>query len=228
VSEISSEPTFRPLLAPVSREGDGDLDAVAFASEEHVLVYVTGLVGNRREVVGLEIHPLPMEHDPDEGPLLEALMINALDTFGSYAPGSLAPIGANLLRRIPLLPVLTFRQDMVAKRRLVAADLSADRQAELGRIASIELSARDATLLGYLDEALLYLNALEERASPASLVAQARGVTERSAANRIAKARAMGLLTPAEKRMAAGGLTDDAVRLDTWRRGALARIERTR
>lgn len=196
-------------FAHLSRPEDGDLDAVAAVADSHLLVCVTGLVDGRREVVALEYHPLPVGFIPEgHDDYIQMRMASALDRVREAGPST--PLSAQLIR-MPLGPLLSYRQRVSEGADFQLTEVPAERRAEL--------SGRDRMALPYLDDALMYVQALERNESPAALIARVRGISISYARNRISKARALDLLTPAEKSVAAGGLTETAQRLRAWRDG---------
>lgn len=197
-------------FAHLARPEDGDLDAVAAVAGAHLLVCVTGLVDGRREVVALEYHPLPQGFIPDAGgDFIQVRMESALDRVREEG-GTPPPLSASVIR-MPLGPLLAYRQQVSEGADFQLSVVSPARVAEL--------SGRDRMALPYLDDALMYVQALERNESPAALISRVRGISISYARNRISKARALDLLTPAEKSVAAGGLTDTARRLVAWRDG---------
>lgn len=203
---------------PLTRRLRGPIDAVAFAQGPHLLICITAVVDGRREVVGLDVQPAPAGLSPERfvlgGELPHAVlgrMDRVLDLYDEFSPDTFKPVSSALLRGIPLTTVLAFRQHEVAMRQKI---LSNRRRLEGSPWASDELSAEDEARLAYLDDALMYVSAVRERAKPAEVIARARSISTRTAEGRIAKARALGLLTPAVGRTASGDLTEDAMRLD--------------
>jgi hypothetical protein len=208
---------FHPLLRLPSP--DLGIDAVAYANRAHLVICVTGVVDGRREVVGVEVQPLPKGFRLDEwmsapGAIRQRLS-RTLETFAEFDSDSMRPTSAALLRGIPLTAILDFRQDEVARRQHIAR-LYKSRGVD-SSIGRNEISADDEARLAYLDDALLYVAALRERAKPADVIAQARSISPRTAEGRVAKARALGLLTKAKGRSASGELTEDGQRLHEWR-----------
>jgi hypothetical protein len=67
-----------------------------------------------------------------------------------------------------------------------------------------------AQMTPYLPDVAAYVLAVRERISPASLIAEARGISVHSANSRIARGRMFGLLTSSGKAIAAGEATSDA------------------
>ncbi|MEI5672623.1 MULTISPECIES: hypothetical protein [unclassified Nocardioides] len=201
--------------------GSGDLDAVLFARGRHLLVCITAIVEGRREIVGLEVQPLPsgfrvsdwaMGGDGPQAVLERAQQ--TLDRFREFSPAEFEPVSAALLRGVPLLAVLGYRASAV-ERQVRIKEALAERRGEVAEHG--ELSREDEAKMTYLDDALLYVEAVREGARPAVAIAEERGISARTAEGRVAKARALGLLTPAVGKTASGELTADAKRLRDWR-----------
>ncbi len=230
-----SKDGFHALLR-LAHESNG-MDAVAFGSRKHLVIAVTAVVGDRREIVGVEVQPLPKGLKISEWPggafgpnHITLRLERVLDTYAEFANDELQPVSAALLRGIPLTTILGFRAEEVREglRRSGIAERGEYRRLgsigtpmgdeELARVfRSEDLSSTDEMRLAYLEDAVLYVTALHERAKPAELIAEARGVSKRTAEGRIAKARALGLLTKASGRTASGDLTAEALRLKKWR-----------
>lgn len=213
------------------------MDAVAFGSRRHLVVAVTAVVGDRREVVGVEVQPLPKGLVLSEWPggtyapgRLMLRLERVLETYAEFEGDELQPVSAALLRGIPLTTLLAFRAEEVRLglqrsgvaeaggfRRLGSIGTPMSDEQLQNALRSKDLPSADEVRLAYLDDALLYVQALHERAKPAEVIADARGVSKRTAEGRIAKARSLGLLTKASGRTASGDLTTDGQRLKEWR-----------
>lgn len=214
-----SKAGFQPLTTVAHPSG---IDAVAVAARAHLVVCVTGVVAGRREVVGMTVSPLPagfrVEAWPGSGTKDVVSYLHALlEAFAAENAGrEFAPVSTALLRGIPLTTVLAFRQSEVEERLAMGERLS--RQGVSTGLGSGALSGEDEQRLAYLDDALMYVEAIRERAKAAEVIARSRGISVRTAEGRIAKARSLGLLTEAEGRRASGSLTAAANRLADWRR----------
>lgn len=203
------------------------LDGVVMASPHHLLLFFTMPVRGKREVVGMQSLPRPpqFKRQPDIQPLHYSWVLPALEAFHSLLPEKVTPLSAALLRGIPLSSVMTFREEQAG----VLDAIAAVRTPGDGRPHKnhAEFSPGDEALLPYLEDAELYVRALTEGAPPAELIARARTISRRSAEGRIAKARKLGLLSPAKGRQASGELTRKAERLRTTRE-RLLRLEEER
>lgn len=191
-------------LRPIARYApDGtDLDAVACVTDDHLIIYVTGLFEGRREVVGLEILQLP--ESADDG--YKGLMASAVE---NAQRSKRRPVSAETMRRFASVgPALEYRQQE-ARESLVAEVRSL-----IERVAEQDYSERrQAQMSAYLPDVLAYVLAIRERMSPAALIAEARGVSPGSANSRIARSRMFGLLTSPGKSVAAGEATPEAIAL---------------
>lgn len=204
LTDVPASEDHSPGLRPIARYApdDTDLDAIACVTEDHLVIYVTGLIEGRREVVGLEILQLPESLDS------EAVVPRLRAAVEGVRQGSRRPVSAELMRRMPVSPALEFRQEdamgaLVSRVRevvqLVAAKAYGDR--------------RQAQQASYLADVVAYVSAIRERLSPAAVIAEARGVSVSSANSRIARSRMFGLLTSTGKSVAAGEATDEAIAL---------------
>ncbi len=124
-----------------------------------------------------------------------------------FSEASLTPLPTAFIRNLPLGSFLEFARELVE---------SLDHEDEL----TIEppdlstMSAAERRAYQVAEDAFLYVAALlQGRRSPARLIAGYRGISERTAQGRIAKAREMGMLTAAEHGRAGGELTPAARRL---------------
>lgn len=192
-------------LRPIARyapEGT-DLDAIACVTDDHLIIYVTGLFEGRREVVGLEILQLPDSED-DGG--INELMASAVENARRTKR---RPVSAETMRRFASVgPALEFRQDEARE------SLIADVRALIEKVAEGDFpERRQAQMAAYLPDVLAYVYAIRERLSPAAVIAEARGVSASSANSRIARSRMFGLLTSPGKSVAAGEATPEAVAL---------------
>lgn len=203
------QPLFR-VSAP-----DSALDALAFARRQHLLICLTALVDAKREVVGMVVQPMPegvragawIEQPSLIRPRLEAV----LAMYSAFPQGSFVPIPAELLRDVTLRDVMAFRQQDVSGRhhmREMMGKLGLKTFARTG-----DLAPDDEKRLPFLEDAVLYVTALEEGLPPADVIASKRNISKRTAEGRIARARAHGLLSPAVGRVASGALTETAQRL---------------
>jgi hypothetical protein len=199
---------------------ESGVDAVLFGTRDHIVICMTAIVDGRREIVGLEVQPAPVGFDlnnwiADPG----ALRLRAEEALVAYEElvegRTPRPVSAALLRGIPLTNVLAYREADVGH-RIWMDGVYAERG--MPRLSPNDISAHDEARLAYLDDALMYVAALKQRAQPAEAIAMERGISKRTAEGRIAKARALGLLTKASGRTASGELTEEGARLDRWRR----------
>lgn len=193
-----------PGLRPIARYApDGtDLDAIACVTDDHLIIYVTGLFKGRREVVGLEILQLP--DSVDDG--IRDLMASAVE---NAQRSRRRPISAETMRRFASVgPALEYRQEE-ARESLVREVRSL-----IEKVSERDFSERrQAQMSAYLPDVLAYVLAIRERMSPAAVIAEARGVSPSSANSRIARSRMFGLLTSPGKSVAAGEATPEAIAL---------------
>jgi hypothetical protein len=205
------------------------LDAVVFGTRHHLVICLTAVVEGRREIVGVEVQPATpgfklSEWMQSPRPIAERAE-RALETYDDLLVGEPQPVSAALLRGIPLTTVLGFREATVTDQLKLAHVYEAQGVGDL--ISKVDISTADESRLAYLDDAVMYVNAVRERAKPAEVIAEARSISKRTAEGRIAKARALGLLSKASGKTASGELTADAVRLDEWRRSLTEGTEST-
>lgn len=201
-------PDEQPTIRPVARyapDSDSDLDAVACVAGDLLFIYVTGLVEGRREVVALEIMPLP--DDGEQGVEIAERMASAVTRMEATDRRSV--VGTELLHRTPTGPPLEYRK--VAVQEALIARV----RGLIAELAAVEAPAdrRDAQMAPYLPDVAAYVLAVRERISPASLIAEARDISVASANSRIARSRMFGLLTSTGRAVAAGEATPEAYAL---------------
>lgn len=213
----SSAAVSKGKWTPLFRLPDAErrLDVVVLARRSLLLLCATAVVDGRREIIGAHMQPAPagfsvqtwLEHTAEIRRRAQVVV----DEFIQFSPETLVPITAEVLRSVPIRDVMTFRERDVAKRLHIRGTLE-----EQGMFTSLgrgELTREDELRLAYLDDAVWYVEAVSEGSSPSSLIAEQRGVSKRTAEGRILRARALGLLTQATGRVAAGQLTEEARRL---------------
>lgn len=192
------------VLTYVAPEGS-TVDAFVAAAGDHLLVFVTGVVDGRREVVSFGISPKP------SADLAVVAQQRARAALESIDEGGLVAVSSAMLRGLSIPEALTAREAAASEGK------ARPRPSIMPTALLADLPAEDAARIPYLDDALLYVQALHDGRPPSGVIAEARGISRASANNRVLLARKAGLLTSARGRTAGGELTNDARRLLAWR-----------
>lgn len=162
------------------------IDAVAVLDDDLLRVVCTAIVDGQRAPVCIAFMGRC-----EEG-AVEERMDRVLDTV---VLSEVRRIEAEDLRSPGLQAVMEYRRQ----------------RANLEPIAGNVLPGVDP--LSFLDDAVIYVRAMEQGLSPALAIAESRGCTKRTAEGRIQRARKMGLLTAADGRRLGGSLTPRAKHL---------------
>jgi hypothetical protein len=204
VSALGGTPVTEGGLLPVARLGDATpdgIDGLVFQSASHWFVFWTMDVTDRRAIVGLEVRP-KRDSDADETP---EWAISGYQELRQDPPPSV-PLDATLLRH-----KVSYREVMRARQGCIGQQFCPEIEGFDPRGLEGQITPEDLRRLDNLMDAIVYDWAVRTRAaSPVKAIAERRGVSERTAEGRIARARAMGLLTPATGRRASGGLSEKA------------------
>lgn len=174
------------------------LDVTAFDMGDHLALLWTAPVDGERQLVGLELAPRLDEHRKftQWGAWLRARVAER-----KGVPAHPLPVGK--VRGVPLRELMGLRADHVERAGRVTSPVGLVKPD--GRVVNLE--AEDLRHLDLLQDAVRYVQALTEGLAPAEVIAQARGISKRTAEGRIARARKVGLLTPATERARGGELT---------------------
>jgi hypothetical protein len=196
---------------------ESPIDLVVLDGVTHLLACWTAPVAGKREVVAIELVPMPpdgpmglMGEDPDQW---------FSQRLAAVQQAELHPIPAPFRRAVPLREVFAAREQFAPIREQVVSDPEIwDRDPQELQEAlpahgveipeDLEHVLTNERLLGYCFDAVLYVKALEDGRSPREVIAEARIISPRSAEARVAKARDLGFLTPARGRTASGELTE--------------------
>jgi hypothetical protein len=196
--------------------GDGHtgLDALVVERATHLAVCWTAELDGKRAVVAVEFLPRPKAG-------VVGLDLSEVQERATHIEnlGPLKPLSSSALRDLSFSSILGLRGEMakaMGSARESPLSLHEMRQAleaNLPRDDSMERAARaileDAVKVDYLPDAVLYVEAIRDGVSPRRRIGEERGIELQSADRRIARAREIGLLTPAkEQRRAGGQLTD--------------------
>lgn len=183
--------------------GSDRADACLIRWGPFALTLVTAMVEGRREAIGLELLPAEVSPPPEDW---VGNWLNRLEALSLLSP---TPIAARTMRELPVGRLLAVRLAHVetivqsasnSAVGLVSADGSSSASIEPGELAA-------------LADALEYVRAAAVGGSPARAIAEARDISVRTAEGRIRRARALGLLTPAQGTRGAAELTERALRL---------------
>lgn len=166
--------------------GPSGLDATVLQWEGLWVTLVTALREGQREVIALEVGPALEEAD------VAKRLSRRLRELASLLPQDSPPVSATALRSLPLRALMAARADLV----------------EVPEALPDESSHR----LAFLVDALTYVQATERGVSPATAIAEARGISVRTAEGRIRRARVLGLLTDVNSPRERSLLTEEAQR----------------
>lgn len=216
-AEVSTIDVGEPrsgALECVARVASPVLDGLLFESETHWFVFWTMDVEERRAVVAMEARPRGKK---GWRAVLGDWVLPRLKEYEAQPPRAVALPATALRHEISYREVMRARAEhlsQVSHPQVAGFDYSV---IERGDVVGLDRS--ELKRLENLLDAVLYDSAVRANRSPVKAIAERRCISTRTAEGRIARARAMGFLTPAHGRRASGGLSDQAHDL-------LARLQR--
>jgi hypothetical protein len=195
-------------LAPVARLSANDvtapdIDGLVFQSTSHWFVFWTMDVADRRAIVGLEVRPKRKVDAEDSVP---GWAFSSYQELRNDPPAPVALDAVSLRQGVSYREVMRAREEHIrqfSRPEIAGFDISVLNDEE-----SAGLTGEELRRLENLMDAVVYDWAVGAKTSPVKAIAERRCISERTAEGRIARARAMGFLTPAVGRRASGGLSE--------------------
>jgi hypothetical protein len=195
-------------LVPVARLSAkdcaaSDIDGLVFQSTSHWFVFWTMDVADRRAIVGLEVRP---KRNADAEDPIPGWAVSSYQELRNHPPAPVALDAVSLRQGISYREVMRARQEHIrqsSRPEIAGFDISLLTEKE-----AVGLTGEELRRLENLMDAVVYDWAVGVKTSPVKAIAERRCISERTAEGRIARARAMGFLTPAVGRRASGGLSE--------------------
>jgi hypothetical protein len=198
-------------VARVATRDMSELDGLLFRSETHWFLFWTMEVEGRRAVVGLEVRPIE-----DQDASKDVLPAWAMERYQQLVKSPPKPVPlqfAALRHEMSAREVLRERAGFLAQTdRPEIHDFAISLISSDGTDWS-GITAEERRRMENLLDALIYDESVRKNMSPVEQIAARRCISRRTAEGRIARARAMGFLTPAQGRRASGGLSKTALDL---------------